>query len=107
MIETHKLEFATRGENDLLNITEEVQNVVEHCEAHDGIANLFLQSTTSGLTIIEWEKGILEDLKKTIDRLAPKDGIYEHELAWHDGNGHSHIRCFQTGVNLSVPFAKN
>ena len=107
MIETHMLEFATRGENDVLNITEEVQKVIEHSDAHDGVANLHLQSTTSGLSIIEWENGILEDLKRTVDRLAPKDGIYEHELAWHDGNGHSHIRSFLAGVNVSIPFAKN
>lgn len=106
LIETHKLEFSTRGENDILNITEEVQKVVEHSEAQDGVANLFLQSTTSGLCIIEWEKGILSDLRNAMERFAPRDGIYEHELAWHDGNGHSHLRSLLAGVNLSVPFAK-
>lgn len=107
MIETHILEFATRGEDDVLNITEEVQKVIEHSEAHDGVANLFLQSTTSGLSIIEWEQGILHDLKNAVERFAPKDGIYEHELAWRDGNGHSHLRSFLLGVCLSIPFAKN
>ncbi len=55
MMETHRLEFATKGENDILNITEQIQNVVGNSEAHDGSVNLFLQSTTSSLTIIEWE----------------------------------------------------
>lgn len=106
MIETHKLDFATQGEDDILNITEKIQEVIEHSEAQDGMAHLFLQSTTSGLSIIEWEKGILDDLRKAMGRVAPKEGIYEHELAWRDGNGHSHIRSAFTGVSLTVPFAK-
>ncbi|MDG6923274.1 MAG: YjbQ family protein [Nitrososphaerota archaeon] len=106
MMETHRLEFATKGENDIVNITESVQNVVMNSEAHDGSVNLFLQSTTSSLTIIEWEPGLLNDFRSAMDRIASKSGIYEHELAWHDGNGHSHIRSGIIGGSLSIPFAK-
>jgi secondary thiamine-phosphate synthase enzyme len=106
MIETHKIEISTEGENDILNITEEIQRIVDQSELQDGIANLFLQSTTSGLTIMEWEKGILSDFRNAMERIAAKSGIYEHELAWHDGNGHSHIRSAVVGVTLSLPFAK-
>ncbi len=106
MIETHKVEISTGGENDILNITDEVQKVVAQSEAQDGLANLFLQSTTSSLMIIEWEKGILSDFRNAMERIAPKSGIYEHELAWRDGNGHSHIRSGIVGASLSVPLAK-
>ncbi len=106
MIEGRKLEFSTKGENDILNITEQVQNIIEQSDAQDGFVTLFLQSTTSGLLIIEWEQGILNDFRNAMERLAPKSGIYEHERAWHDGNGHSHIRSSIVGANLSIPFAK-
>ena len=106
MMETHRLEFATKGENDILNITEQIQNVIGNSEAHDGSVNLFLQSTTSSLTIIEWEPGILNDFRNAMERIAPKSGIYEHEIAWHDGNGHAHIRSGVVGGSLSIPFAK-
>ena len=106
MIETHKIEINTEGENNILNITDEIQKFIEQSEAQDGTAILFLQSTTSGLTILEWEKGILADFRSAMDRLAPKSGIYEHELAGHDGNGHSHIRSGTVGVSLPVPFKK-
>jgi secondary thiamine-phosphate synthase enzyme len=106
MIETHKIEISTDGENDILNITDEIQRIVEQSELQDGTANLFLQSTTSGLTIIEWEKGILSDFRNAMERIAAKSGIYEHELAWHDGNGHSHVRSAIVGVTISLPFAK-
>lgn len=107
MIETHRLEFSTGGENDILNITEDVQKVINHSEAQDGTVNLFLQSTTSALTIIEWEKGILSDFRNAMERMASKSGMYEHESAWHDGNGHSHIRSGIMGVSLSVPFSNH
>ncbi len=106
MIETHRLEFTTKGENDFVNITEQVQNVLDSSDANDGSVNLFLQSTTSGLTIIEWEPGILSDLRNALERISSKSGIYEHESAWHDGNGHSHIRAGMVGVSLTIPYAK-
>ena len=106
MMETHRLEFTTKGENDILNITEAVQNILFNSEAHDGSANLFLQSTTSSLLLTEWEPGILNDFRTAIEKIASKSGIYEHEVAWHDGNGHAHIRSNIVGVNLSIPFAK-
>jgi secondary thiamine-phosphate synthase enzyme len=106
MMETHRLEFDTKGEDDILNITEHVQAVIDHSEAHDGSVSLFLQSTTSGLTIMEWEPGILNDFRNAMEKIAPKSAVYEHELAWHDGNGHAHIRSGIVGVSLSIPFAK-
>jgi secondary thiamine-phosphate synthase enzyme len=106
MMETHRLEFTTKGENDFVNITEQVQNVLDSSDANDGSVNLFLQSTTSGLTIIEWEPGILSDLRNALERISSKSGIYEHESAWHDGNGHSHIRSGMVGVSLTIPYAK-
>lgn len=106
MIETHKLEFSTSRENDILNITQNVQSLIEQGDVQDGSVNLFLLSTTSGLSIIEWEKGILNDLRNLMEKIAPKEGAYEHELAWHDGNGHSHLRSAVLGVSLSIPFAE-
>jgi len=104
MIETKSLEFKTKGENDILNITPEVQGHLENSNAKDGTVVLFAQSTTSGLAIIEYENGLLQDFKTTMGRIAPKDAEYEHEKAWHDGNGHSHMRSSLLGTSLVIPF---
>ncbi len=74
MIETHNFEFTTRGEDDILNITEKIQEAIEHSEAQNVMAHLFPQSTTSGLPIIEWEKGILDNLRKAIGRVPTEKG---------------------------------
>ena len=39
----------------------------------------------------------------TIERLAPRDAEYEHNLRWHDGNGYSHVRAALMGPSLTVP----
>lgn len=66
---------------------------------------LFLQSTTASLTIIEHEEGLLTDFKNAMERLVPRDSEYEHEKAWHDGNGHSHIRATIMGQSLTIPIS--
>jgi len=107
LIETHTLEFDTSGENEILNITRDVQNVLvdSKCDG-DGNVLLFLQSTTAGLTIMEDEEGLFEDFPRTMERVAPKRAEYKHEQAWHDGNGHSHMRSAIVGTSLTIPFSK-
>jgi len=43
------------------------------------------------------------DLKQAISRLAPPDLPYAHELAWHDGNGHSHVQAALLGPSITLP----
>jgi secondary thiamine-phosphate synthase enzyme len=59
--------------------------------------------STGSITTIEYEPGVVEDLKAAVDRLAPQGGFYVHEEAWHDGNGHSHVQAALLGPSLSVP----
>src|SRR5579872_6796690 len=103
MIKTIELEFQTKGENDLLNVTDGIRDALAESGASEGLVLLFLLSTTS-IAIIEWEEGLLSDFKTTMERVAPKDAPYEHEKAWRDGNGHSHIRSTFLGASLAVPF---
>jgi secondary thiamine-phosphate synthase enzyme len=59
--------------------------------------------STGSLTTIEFEPGVVEDLKQAISRLAPPDLEYEHEKAWHDGNGHSHVQAALLGPSIVIP----
>ena len=45
----------------------------------------------------------MTDLKQAINRLAPPDLPYAHELAWHDGNGPSHIQAALLGPSITIP----
>ena len=98
-----ELHFSTKGEVEMVNITDEVQKLVSNSGIKDGIVTLFVPGSTAALTTIEYEPGLLKDFPKMLNRVAPKDISYEHEKMWHDGNGHSHVRASLIGPSLTIP----
>ena len=103
-VESHIVRVETRKEGEILDITERVQTVVDNGRIENGVVFLFVPGSTAALTTIEYESGLLADLPTALERIAPKDGPYEHEAQWHDGNGHSHIRASLLGPDLFIPF---
>jgi len=94
----------SRGEGDMTDITSEVQAILESTGVRDGIVTLFVAGSTSALTTIEYEPGLLKDFPAMLERIAPRHINYEHEKRWHDGNGHSHVKASLIGPSLTVPF---
>ena len=103
-VESQEIRFRTHSEGEILDITDKTQMIVESSKLRSGVVSLFVSGSTAALTTIEYEPGLLIDLPRALERLAPKDAIYEHEDRWHDGNGHSHIRASIIGPDLTVPF---
>ncbi len=104
-VKTKQLSIHTRGEGDILDITNEVAEAVVETRLKNGIVTVFVSGSTGALTTIEYESGLLKDLPNMLERIAPKNLVYEHEKRWHDGNGHSHVRASLIGPSLTVPFA--
>jgi len=101
---TDRVRVETRGDSQILDLTAEVQAVVERHGFRDGQALVFVPGSTAGVTTIEHEPGLLEDLPAAFERLAPRGIRYRHDDTWHDGNGHSHVRASMLGPSLQVPF---
>jgi thiamine phosphate synthase YjbQ (UPF0047 family) len=72
----------------LFDITEEIQNIINNSKLHDGIICIFNPGSTGTLTTIEYEPGLIKDLPRTLERIAPKTDYYNHHETWHDDNGH-------------------
>ena len=104
VIKTKTLKVKSKGENDVIDITQQTENAIEESYIKDGVVTLFVSGSTGALTTIEYEPGLLVDFPKMLDRIAPKDIEYGHEKMWHDGNGHSHVRASLVGPSLTVPF---
>jgi len=102
---TKTLFYQTRGENDILDITEDVTRELNTTKMKNGIVTIFIPGSTGAITTIEYEPGLLLDLPNTLEKIAPRNLSYEHEKRWHDGNGHSHVRASLIGPSLTVPFA--
>ncbi len=103
---TKQLSVETRGEGDILDVTENVAEAVSESSLENGVVTIFVPGSTGALTTIEYEPGLLKDLPNVLERVAPKRLEYEHERRWHDGNGHSHVRASIIGPCLTVPFVK-
>lgn len=102
---TRQLDFHTQGNCDLIDLTDHVQQVLADLDLQSGIVTLFTPSATSALTTIEFESGALADLERFFEQVAPQYGQeYRHNLRWHDGNGHSHLRAAMIGPSLTIPF---
>ncbi|MCL4531335.1 MAG: secondary thiamine-phosphate synthase enzyme YjbQ [Chloroflexi bacterium] len=103
-VKTLSIELSTRGDADIHDITDQVERLVTQSGLKDGAVTIFCPSSTSALTTIEYEPGAVSDLRRLFDELAPADRAYAHEAAWHDGNGHSHVRASLLGPSLTIPF---
>jgi len=93
----------TRGHRDIHDITAEVGQVVAASGVKTGTVHVFNVGSTAVLGTIEFEPGLAADLPEMLDRLIPPSRQYGHELAWHDGNGHSHLQATLMGPSITVP----
>ncbi len=93
----------TTGGTDILDLTSDVGRYVAESGIREGWVLMFVPGSTAALTTIEYESGAVHDLERAIERLAPRDAEYEHNLRWHDGNGYSHVRAALMGPSLTVP----
>ena len=105
MIAEHrKIEFRTRGNDHIIDLTGQVQAVVAGTGVRTGQVALLVHGSTGALTTLEYEPGLVDhDMAAAMERLAPRDARYEHEETWHDDNGHSHVRASVVGPSLALP----
>jgi len=94
---------STKGHYDFIKITEKVEEIIEKSKVKSGVALVFVKGTTASLTIMEYEEGIMEDLKEVFEKWAPEDADYKHHLKWGDHNGAAHIKSAIVGVDLFLP----
>ncbi len=105
-IETYSISISTKGNCDIVDITDNVSDLIVDNNFTEGNVLVFVGGSTAGITTIEYEPGLLKDYPKFFERIAPANINYEHDNTWHDGNGHSHIRSAIQGASLTVPFLK-
>lgn len=103
MIVTRFIEFETLS-GEVRDITGEVHEALRSTDMNAGVVTVFVPGAAGAVTTIEFEDGLVADLGEALQRLAPLEIDYAHNLRWHDGNGHSHIRAALLGPGLSVPF---
>jgi len=102
-VENFKLKLHTQGFCDIHDLTPQAQSCLAKSDIKNGQATFFVVGSTAGLTTVEYEPGLLKDLKKFYEKIIPQEDDYHHEETWHDGNGFSHVRASLLKPHLVVP----
>ncbi|MCX5687187.1 MAG: secondary thiamine-phosphate synthase enzyme YjbQ [Candidatus Omnitrophica bacterium] len=101
---TKRIKFSTKGNTDIINITTETASAVLNSELKNGSVTIFVPGSTGSITTVEYEPGLVQDLKEFFEKIAPESGKYQHNIRLQDGNGHAHVRATFLGPGISVPF---
>ena len=103
MIQTYTIEKKSTGKTDIFDITGELEQHLKDADIEEGYVVVFVPGSTAGLTTIEFEGGVINDLSQAIERLLPRNIHYDHDARWGDGNGYSHVRAAIMGPSLYIP----
>jgi secondary thiamine-phosphate synthase enzyme len=101
--ESQELTLETRGDGDVHDLTAGVVRVVTRSGVKSGLVVVAVVGSTAGVTTIEYEPGLVDDLRKAFDRVAPAGVAYAHDQRWGDGNGYAHVRASLLGPSVTLP----
>lgn len=95
--------ISTKGHSDIIDITDTVRKFVLEQKVKSGILLVSVKGSTAAVTTMEYEEGVIHDLKAVLEKLAPEDAEYEHHKRWGDRNGAAHIKSALIGTSLVLP----
>jgi len=102
-----KLTISTQGHNDIIDITDKVEEIVKKSQTKEGIVLVFVPHQTCAITVLENEPGLIQDLKDLLNKIAPAKADYRHNAAWGDGNATAHLLASLFKPDLSIPIENN
>ena len=106
MVKTERIKLETKGRDHVINITGEVEQAVSASKIKDGIVTVFVYGSTASVSTVEYEPGLIKDIKRIDEKLIPSDVTYAHDETWGDANGYAHLRATIIGPSITVPIEK-
>ena len=101
---TEKHTIKTKGNCDIVNITDNVKENLDKSGLKQGNATVFVVGSTASISTIEYEPGLRKDLPEMLEKFIPSQKNYHHNATWGDHNGHSHLRSTLFGCSQTIPF---
>ncbi len=91
----------TSRREQLLDITAQVNAVIQRSGASNGLVNVYAQGATAAVMIQEnWDESVQTDVVHLLQKLIPK-GVWLHDR--QDGNGDSHLKSGLVGPSETIP----
>lgn len=95
-----KIRLQTRSRTELLEITQQVEDIVHGSGVREGVCYVYVPHTTAGITINEnADPSVRRDILGTLNKTIPFDGNYTHA----EGNAAAHIKASLVGFSASIP----
>lgn len=105
------LSHQTKGLFDFIDITDRILEFVSKSSIKNGLVNVQIFHTSAALIFNENEPLLLEDIKDSLDKAAPKNAKYRHDdfdrrtvnvCENECVNGHSHCKAIRLPSNITL-----
>ncbi|MBN8585701.1 MAG: YjbQ family protein [Ignavibacteria bacterium] len=96
--------FETRGDCDIVNLSDQLFSAYERTKLKNGNVTVFVTGSTASISTIEYEPGLKKDMPELLEKFIPSGKKYHHNSTWGDNNGHAHLRSTLFGCSQTIPF---
>jgi secondary thiamine-phosphate synthase enzyme len=103
MVHGEQFSISTKGNSDIIDITDWVRQIVSRSSVKNGLVNVFVVGSTASVSTIEYEPALVQDVRDMLEKIVPSDAESRHSQTWGDDNGFSHMRATLMGPGLTAP----
>lgn len=102
---TEYLTFHTKNHREFVHITPQVEAVLKKSGIQEGMVLVSAMHITAGVYVNDNEPGLIEDIDRWLEQLAPVRADYHHHQTGED-NGDSHLKALLIHHQVVVPITK-
>ncbi len=99
---TEYLWFNTEQHREFINITNKVESLVQRSGIAEGFVLVSAMHITSGVYVNDAETGLIADIEKWLEQLAPYRQDYKHH-ATGESNADAHLKSLLVHHEVIVP----
>jgi len=103
IVKNGRIKLQTEGRDHVIDITPKVGEIVAASKIKNGVVTVFIFGSTASVTTVEFEPGLIQDIRDIDEKLIPSNVSYAHDETWGDANGYAHLRASLYGPSITVP----
>lgn len=99
---TEYLTFNTNKVHDYINITPQIEEILEKSKIKEGMILVSAMHITAGVYVNDNEYGLIQDIEEWLEKIAPFNINYKHH---HTGetNGDAHLKSMIVHHEVIIP----
>jgi secondary thiamine-phosphate synthase enzyme len=98
--------FHTKQRSEIINITHQVEDVIEESGISDGLALIYPMHTSSAVYVSDSDPALTGDLAALLAKLAPRGAGYHHDQTDPKENADAHLQAILCGHHVTVSVSK-